>query len=284
MDYLVNAENTPYYHWQLELLIESFKRHNCEENLFICLAETDENINPMFWKNIPEHKRIQGHENIGKIRGYNALNNLYALMWANQFNWVKQPFVHIPADVVLNKQLNIQFSEYPEIIFAPSPFFTIDAAEEVVGPFWELFDKEKSFYEKSWVPMGPIAVFSNIPAYVFERTTILAEKLALHQLLDGKEIWEHTDKIAWAINLADFIGQIKLTGNYSMTMTMLNDGDAPFIHYEHGLPPVFNKTMFQYSTPNFVSFGDPYEILSQHSPTQSAHFISQLAKTLLEAR
>ena len=284
MDYLVSVENTPYYHWQLELLIESFKRHSCEDNLLICLAASDASANPMFWKNLPEHKRIQGHENIGKIRGFGPLNNLYSIMWANQFDWIKQPFASIPPDVVLYKPLTIYFSDYPEIIFSPSPFFTVDAAEDAVGPFWELSQKEKAFYEQSWIPMGSITLFNNIPAYIFERTTILAEKLALYQLLDGREIWEHTDKLAWAMNLADFIGQIKFTGDYSLSMTMLNEGDSPFIHYEHGLPPVFNKTMFQYSPPNFVSFGDPYAILAENSPTQSAHFISQLAQTLLDAR
>jgi hypothetical protein len=65
---------------------------------------------------------------------------------------------------------------------------------------------------------------------------------------------------------------------------MMDSSNSPFIHYEHGLPPVFNKTMFQYTAPDFVSFGDPFEVLAENSPTESAHFISELAKRSLAAR
>ena len=41
MNYFVNSENHPYYHWQLELLIESFKYNKCEESLLITVAEND---------------------------------------------------------------------------------------------------------------------------------------------------------------------------------------------------------------------------------------------------
>jgi len=285
MEYLVSAENTPYQQWQLELLIESFKYHNCEKDLLVCLAESDTPIHSLFWRNIASHERIQAHENIGKVRGYKELNALYDLSWAVQNKWITQPFTYIPTDVVLKNKLNIPLqSEFSEIVFSPSPFFTLESAEEAVGPFWEVTNKKKADYETSWVPLGPIMIFNKIPEELFERAIVLAEKLALNQLLRKQPIWEHTTTLAWAMNLSDFVGQIMLRGDYTLTMTMLDSSNSPFVHYKHGLPPVFNKTMFQYTAPDFVSFGDPFEILAENFSTESAHFISELAKRSLAAR
>lgn len=198
---------------------------------------------------------------------------------------LKQPFCSISSDVVLYHPLAISsFTGNSEIIFDPDPFFTIEMAQETVGPFWEWMNKPKSDYETRWVPIGPIMIFNHVPLMIFQRTIMLAETLALHQLLADKPIWKHTNKLAWAINLADYVGQIQLRGDYTLAMNMLSGGDSPFIHYKHGLPPVFNKTMFQYSPPNFASFGDPFEVLAAHSPTPASHFISQLAQSNLAAR
>lgn len=285
MEYLVSTENTPYYRWQLELLIESFKHHNQEENLLVCLSgESDSNAaNNLFWRNISNHKRIKAHENIGEIRGHKGVNALYDLHFAVQKQWISQPFVYIPTDVVLKNKLNVDLStDYPEIVFFPSPFFTFELAEEKAGPFWEITNKKKDDYEKKWIPLGPIMIFNKIPELLFERAIVLAEKLALQQLLRKQPIWEHTATLAWSMNLSDFSDNFLLRSNYYLKMTMLDIGNSPFIHYEHGLPPVFNKTMFKYKSPEFLSFGDPFQILAENSPTENAHFMSELAKKILK--
>jgi hypothetical protein len=283
MEYLVSAENTLYHHWQLELLIESFKFHNSDNDLLVCLSEENTTINPHFYRNISKHKRIECHENIGKAREYSRLNWLYNLYWAVRYEWIKQPFAYIPVDVVLKNKPNIQFSIFSEIMFCPELFFTQILAEESVPGFWEITNKTKSDYDQ-WIPIGPVIIFNNIPKEFFQRTIVLAEKLALKQIMENKPIWEHTDRLALAMNLMDFSKQIKMIGDYSLTMNMLDNGNSPFVHYEHGLPPVFNKCMFKFSPPNYVSFGDPFEVLAQHSPTKSSHFVSELAKRSIEAR
>lgn len=285
MEYFVNCENTPYYHWQLELLIESFKRHGLEKQLLVGLAEATAPINKHFCRNLYSHERLFAHQNIGSIRGYKGLNRTYSLYWAVNSKAISQPVCYMASDVVLRRPLDISFQgNVPGIVFDPDPFFTIDEAEKTVGPFWEWRGRPKSDYDLRWVPVGPIMIFNQIPAMIFQRVSTIAESLALQQLLAGKEIWEHTDKLAWAINLADYVGHIQIRGDYTLAMNMLGGGDSPFIFYEHGLPPVFNKTMFQYSPPNYVSFGDPFEVLAANSPTPASHFISQLAQTSLAAR
>lgn len=286
MEYFVSAENTPYYHWQLELLIESAKENKCENNLLVALAQADAVVYPEFFRNLSQHRKIFGHENIGKSRGYEGLNSLYSLLWSVRYNKISQPFLAMPAhSVIFNTSLNsLPKKNYPEIIFSPSPFFTIEFAEETIGPFWEWIKKSKEDYEKNWVPAGSFFIFQNIPVEVFERTVAIAERIAVEQIAQGKNVSEYTCQLAWAISLCDFMPQISLKGDYSITGNMLGSGDCPIIDYEHGLPPVFNKRMFQYQPPTYVSFGDPFEILSQHSPTQNSHFISRLAKSNMLSR
>src|SRR5579871_5458982 len=99
MDYFVNTENSTYNNWQLELLIESFKYQKCDDSLLVSFSGSNLPINKLFWYNIPNHKRILYHDNFGAIRGYVPLNNLYAMEWSIQNNWLKQPFAYIPIDV-----------------------------------------------------------------------------------------------------------------------------------------------------------------------------------------
>lgn len=286
MEYFVSTENTAYYHWQMELLIESFKKNNCTENLLVAVAESSEPLQPHFCRNVYSHKRIYGHQNIGVIRGFKPLNEIYSLLWAQQCSLIKQPFAVMSTDMVLRSQLDIPFAndEYPEIVFAPNPFFTVDFVENNLGPFWEWNYKTREEVDSDWIPFGALTVFNNVPIQVFERVVMLAEICCLKQLIDGKEIWPQTVKLAWALALNDFIGQIRMRGDYTLTDTMLGSSNAALIHYEHGLPPVFNKTQFTYQPPNYVAFGDPFAILSEHAPTPNAHYMSMIAETCLNAR
>lgn len=286
MDYFVSAQNMPRYQWQLELLIESFKYHNRQNDLLVALAKTDAPPQPIFCRNLFEHPRLFPHQNIGQTRGFAPLNELYSLSWVLQFNRIKQPFTFLSPDVVLYHTNAIRIdSGIPEIVFAPDPFFTLDRAEEAVGPFWEWFGRKKQDYEDQWLPTGPVMIFDNIPQVVFDRTIWVTEKLAFHQLYEGKkEIWEKTLKLGWAVNLNDYVGQIMMRGDYNLTTTMVDSNHAAFINYEHGLPPAFNKSMFTYPPPAYASFGDPFEILAAHAPTPTAHFMSDLAKKNLDTR
>lgn len=285
MEYIVSAEKSPFHQWQLELLIESFKVNNCQDDLLVCLSETELPIHPAFWRNISKHPRVFAHENIGSSRGYKGLNFVYDVLWAIKNKLIKQPFCHVPTDMVLKTIPNFKFIEKnPEIVFSPSPFFTFELAETNVESFWEVTNKTKEYYETNWMPLGPIVAYNNIPDIVFERSFILAERLVLKQILNNKPIWKDTVKLALAINLSDFIGKIRFRGNFDLVMNMLQVGNAPFIHYEHGMPPTFNKSMFLYNPPNFASFGDPLVVLSQNSPTENAHFLSKLAQNSISSR
>lgn len=279
MDYVVSAENITYYHWQLELLIESFKINQCENDLTVLLAENvDEPIHKPYFKNVFDHKKTFSHVNIGKNKGYSKLNELYGVLWSLNSNQLKSPFVMMPADMVLREPLNLNLSEnYAEFIFYPNPFLTIELAEKEVGQFWEWTKKPKSTYEKNWIPVSSLFISSQIPTQFFEFVIKRIELFAVQQLLAGKQIWDKTNHLALASVLSEYADKIVCRGDYSMVSSMMESTNSPFISYTDGLLPDFHKSMFNYP----VSFGNPIKILSETFPTQNSYYLSVLAQKSL---
>ena len=79
MKYFVSIENTSYFYWQIELLIQSFKMHGLENDLIISIADNQIPKNNMYFKNLIKHKNLYSHENVGKERNYLPLNRIYSL-------------------------------------------------------------------------------------------------------------------------------------------------------------------------------------------------------------
>lgn len=286
MQYFVSTENTPYNNWQLELLIESFKHHHCEKDLLVVVAEEQNEFQPYPYFNIENHKRIYEHVNIGKQQGYSPLNSVYSMIWAVENNQIAQPFISLPIDTILsNPNYDFDFnSNYSEIIFKPDPFLTIAEAEKNVGPIWHCLENTKEYYEENWVPVGSIMGFNHCGPEIFHRTISLMQTLAIEQIIKKNQIWKHTDRLAWAINLADLNEKIVLRENYSLSTSLLSfDKTTPFIDYEYGIPPIFNKSMFQYLPPEYISFGNPYEVLKDAGSTPNAFLLSQLANNILKS-
>jgi hypothetical protein len=72
--------------------------------------------------------------------------------------------------------------------------------------------------------------------------------------------------------------------DYNLAKSMLEYYETSFIHYEHGMPPVFNKSMFRYDPPDYISFGDPYEAILENPSTPSAYLMSELVKNIIEKK
>ena len=285
MDYFVNVENTPYYQWQLELLIESFKKNEIEDKLFIAIS-TDERvkINKDFYTNISSHKRIIFVKNVGEEKGFSSLNLPYSLHVAIEKDLISQPFTVIEPDMVLNHEIKMEATDTADFLFDVDPFFTLENAEKNVGNFCEWFGKDREKIKKDWFPIGICYALNNFPKHFFYKVTKDAEKLALHQLLQGNKIWSNTVKLSLALNLADNLSKINARGTYDLVSQATSPSQFPFISYKQGMLPQFHKSMFSYPPPSYFSFGDPIETLSNIYYTPNIKFVSELASKSLENR
>lgn len=283
MEYLVSAESHPYYHWQIELLVQSFRKTHQEKNLLVVLTESNAPQSVRFNNLIESLPRIQGFQNLGKIRGHEPLNNLYCLQWAVQAGLIQQPFTWlIQPDVVLRHPLDPTFKDYSECFFYPDVFFSFNEAAKI-GPFWEWLGKEKSDYQSRWMPIGNIMIFSKLPVDIFPLFSHRAELLATHQLIEDKPISNKTIYLAVATVLSEYSDHIFCKGDYTLASGMLEGTESYFISYEQGMLPNFHKSMFSYAAPNYVAFGNPLQILSENFPSPNAFHVSCLAKDYLKA-
>ena len=287
MDYLVNIENTPYYQWQIELLIESFNEKNVAGNLCVVLPVLNNNdvINKYFYRNIAKHNRKVQFYNLGEKKGCVLLNKIYALQLALSNNLISQPFALIEADLVLKNHVPLTSnSGFPEFSFSMDPFFTLDLAEESMGPFWSWFGKDRSDIQTKWLSIGECYAFNGFPPYFFYKVVADAEELALRQMLEGKKVWEHTVKIAFILNIIDNFQNIRCQGDYGIVMPLMSSGETSFISYKTGFLPSFHKNMFQYVGNLSVSLGDPIEVLSQIHSSPNAEYVSHIAAQSISKR
>ncbi|RTK95559.1 MAG: hypothetical protein EKK64_06970 [Neisseriaceae bacterium] len=283
MNYLVSFENQPEYQWQMELLLESFKIHNLSQDLLVVATKSNLPSNPFFCRNLSRHKRAIGFDNIGDLRGYSKLNRYYNLMWTQMAELISQPIVFIDTDVVLKNPVSYIFDPYPQFIFSPDLDFSFDSVISNVGNFWEWLDKDKEVFSKNWLPLGGVCVFSNIPSALFPLIIERIEFFAIKQLMEKKQIWEHTDKLGLVSVMLENLQKINCRGDYSLSAPIFGS-EANFISYEKGIPPTFHKFMFKFSEEMFLSFGDPIEILSKTFPSPNASYLASIAETCLKNR
>ncbi len=283
MDYFVSLDNTPYYQWQAELLIESFKERGEEENLVVGLALASASPRPEFCRNLYSHRRTHSFPDMGRVRGYDRMNRLYAMANILRSGSLSQPFCSVEPDCVLHDPVRIENKDVPHVVFQVNPFFTLDHVRENIPNLDQYLPKGKN-----WVTLGGTMYFNNLPQSLFDRVIFLAEMLAYEQAKAGKEIWRHTDKVAWAINIMGMVGQAVVEGVYTLDMGLADHQlDHNFVNYERGAPPHFSKSMFSYKPPVMLSFGDPIVAIADlpdRMGTTSARYISDLAKKCLQSR
>lgn len=272
MDYFVSANYEPFCQWQIELLIESFKKHNLQDNLVVSLTKLDEEVlHPDFNINLLSHTNTITHDNIGKTRGYSKLNDFYALMWALKDGLIKQPFMVIPVDSVLFS-VPADMPDYPCFQYQVDPFFTPELVVNNVGNIMG-FKKD----EENWPSMGSIFCFNKFPVEFFEQGIELVESLVFRQLKENGKIWEYTERLAWNLMILNRVGDVPIRGIYDYESDMMSNFPKNFIHYDRGFLPIFHKDMFPYEPPNYFSFGNPFKVLGDNSPTGAFKYMSDLA-------
>lgn len=274
MDYFVNLDQTQFNQWQLELLIESFRRHNIQDSLVVCLNKSDSLVHPEFTMNTYGHKRVIRHHNIGMDRGYDKLNSLYGINLALKEGLLKQPFYKIPLDAVL-------FTTPPSPPDYPIAFYQIDPMfnPELVMQNTDLFDKKQ--LEENWPNVGEIICFNKFPETFFSQLIELTEKLVFRQIRKTGKFWKLTDQLAFNLKLQECVGKVAIRGVHDYESDMYSNYPKHFIHYDKGFIPTFRKEMFAYSPPDYIAFGNPFKVLSENFPSGAFHYMSTLAKNYL---
>src|SRR5262249_17038153 len=154
-------------------------------------------------------------------RGYLPLNRPYALLTALEHNLISQPFALIDPDMILVKPV----LACGKVDVAIDPWFSREVAARHIPQLPE-----------NWLPLGGVLVFNGVPAEGFKG---VGEWLLEFERLDQLKWWK-TERVAWVLALLEF-GNVNVRDD--LEMSLLDNKKHHFVHYRHGLPPVFCKQM-----------------------------------------
>lgn len=286
MDYFVSIEDTTYHHWQIELLLESFKHHKLLDNIVVAIAKNDEPKALDFIKNLRKVKRVFYHENLGQKRNYLPINKPYSLQMAIKSNLVKQPFALIEPDMVLGKPIDTPINN---ITFQINSLLTKESACQKnikLNTHIKDITKIKKMYEEDfWISLGNTIVFNNVPEDLFKRALEWTEILEYESRKNTNESWWYAEKIAWVLSMLEYHGHLKYKGVHDYEMTLVDSGlQHNLIHYKYGFPSHFNKKMFTYKEPMFLSMGNPYEVMKQNNSTTCTNYVSSIIDSYLSEK
>lgn len=235
MDYFVSAEDTCYHHWQLELLIESFKLNNLQDSLVIGIAKNSEEKLVDFSHNLRKKSRIFTHENLGRAKDCLALNRSYGLYTAIANGLIKQPFTLIDPDMVLIKPVQSE--------------------------------NNIEFQVNSSFVLSSVMSFNSVPNEFFAKVTTFA------------------GKASWSAVLQEFKDKLSYKPRQDLEMTLLdNNKTHNFIHYDHGLPPVFSKLMYKFKPPEAFVMGNLFESILQNNPTSSTNYFQDVVRSYRDSQ
>jgi hypothetical protein len=236
MDYFVSIENTPSDLWQIELLIESFKLHNLQDDLLIAIAGDYTKT-----KNLAEHKRIICHN-------FHPFNTIFSLIGVLRAGFLKEPFVFLHPDMILLEPFKDVWLE--NIVFHP---------------------QETNFKQPRPFAPGGVIRFNLVPYKFFYMVLGQAEKIKEENLENEKDIL----KAAWTDVIIANQTYHEISGQQlEVALFDTNIENIPIIHYRDGLPPVFHKNLF--SRHLSLSEKNPYETLLEHNTTIVTNYVKKV--------
>ena len=282
MDFFVAAELTPQNQWQLELMIESFKALNIQDNLLICFCtDSADNFIPEMTKNLSVHKNTMLIRNFGQLRGCNELNKLYAIKAAIKEKRLGEKFFVLEPDMTICSEPIVDTNE-SSCHFQVDPTFVPEFINQHTN-LKKYFDMEPNEIESNqWSSADFPMCFVQFPYEFFDQLIAEAEDYIFKQLYYEDKVWDRSINAILNIALYKHIGKYNAIANFDYKCSLHSKVVNKFIHYEHGYQPLFHKNMFPFNPPFYFSLGNPFKTLTEYSPTPPFQVLSNLAQKYLK--
>jgi hypothetical protein len=239
VQYVVSAEDRPYFAWQIELLHHSMRLLGIEKDLVICMAEHDKPRGRYPWG------KVVWHDNLGKARTNGhilcmTLNKSHGLLRALWSGVLRQPFVLLDPDMVL---------------LQPIPLLSHALSAQRCG-YMEFDDVEKAGYlieedlkvsREHWHAAGWVYQFNGVhPCLFLEMHSILEE---LVEAYDGNKKSLTARTHYWA---RDMVAYIAAFGRRGIPVRLVDDWQASgedergaTWHYTYQHPSGWDKRNYQ---------------------------------------
>lgn len=288
MKYFVSIENTSYFYWQVELLIESFKMHGLQDDLCISIAE---NMSPKLnanFKNLTSHPHIFLHENVGRERNYLPLNRIYSLEKLVREGNLEFPFTLIHSDMVLRNPLSTE--KYKDFNIITNTYQApVEEIDEIIN-----FEEMKNNLISSGIIGGDFEEFYYSHPIIFNHVKGVTDsfkenffKYLIYEievlLLESNKQKSSFEMAVWKKNLLNATGHYKITGDV-LSANITDQLKTPFVHYNKGIPPVFNKRFFKNEDSNQVLLSgiNPFkQLIDLRSTSENSEYVAKVAESYL---
>lgn len=282
MQYFVSVENTSYFYWQLELLIESMISFGVQDKLIIAFSENTDPKIKEYSKHLVKHGIKTFLPNIGRQLDYLPANRVYSIKRLFEEGVLKTPFTLIHSDMVMKNPIDNYNKPFDLVIN------NNDASNEIINEYFQdesIRNKIKSNNEvikddsifsdlKSNAPI----IFNESLSNEFLNKFFIKLTMNTRSLLESKGKNYPCEKVAWKLTLLESIGHYTATGQ-TLTCDIIDSNiDVPFIHYNRGIPPIFHKMFFKFEKPSYYYDG-PFDNLLQHSISENSIYIQNLIKS-----
>lgn len=273
MQYFLSVENSSYFYWQLEILIESFLMQGLEDKLVIGFAENENQKIKGFSSNIVKYCKKFICPNDGRKSGYLPLNRISSIRYAMAYKILNFPFVMIHSDMILKNPIKI--SEEDEKYGLIVNNFESPSEEEINLVKKEVDSRVKE--DKNKIPfLAAPVVFNKSIEYCGDK---FFSKVQFYEnlLIKEKGVDFPCERAAWEIAIAEGHKHFGIKGNFMSAPMMYEVDNVNFIHYKSGIPPVFHKKYFKYDEGNFST--SPYDIIMEHNPTKNTNHVHNVIKS-----
>lgn len=280
MDYLVVAPNTPFFQWQIALLVQSFRHHKAEENLAVLLVNGQKDpVMSSFCEHFVNHPRVRVVRLVCDPDP--DVIRCHGTAYAVKSGFVGSTFVSMPAYSVLRRPLpapkaNLTFSYQPDFTFQHVDSFGL-CSKSITR---RLNDQRR------WLPVGDVFVFDNMPPMFFDRIINRGQLLAFDSkrklLREGNEYFpKNLFRAAMAMSTIESYNDITIDTGGKLECSMIDhDLQANVINYCHGSPPDFSRFYYP-MTAGSIAFSDhPYRAILKSQDTHASGYLKAVALSL----
>mgnify|MGYP001239172289 CR=1 FL=1 len=281
MDYLVVAPHTPFFQWQVAMLVQSFRLQSMEENLAILLiAGSASPQQSQFCKWFSEHPRLKA---VRLPADSNPdIMRLHGLAYAVKNKFVSQNFTILPPYCMLRHplappQANITFSCQSDFTFPQLDSFGIssNAISKRLGE------------KRQWLPVGDVFMFNDMMPEFFNLATGRGEMIAFDSYREmykgGNDfVLKGLFRAALAMATMETYGRVKTDTSRRIECHM-NDHDqtANVINYYYGFPPDFSRTFYPMDGQGMSLSDTPVNGILRSPDTHASIFMKQVVSTMV---
>lgn len=267
MKYFLSIDNNYYHRWQAELLIESFKYHSLNKDLFIFITNKDALTSNGYNKNLLSHKNKYFHDSIDDY--LNKLNSLKYL----KLNLVKEDAICIlQPDMLLYNKINFPIES--DIITSYDPSLKDRILNTINKEFSNLI-KNLDYYPK-FPPCGEIVIINDKDISFINNLIYYYKKLDLNKSDLNKE-----GCYILSIIKEHYLNNKTLKIEALEQNLMHHNLNNNFINYKHGVGSIWNK--HQFKRPDILlGMSGPYDsFINIEVTTSSIEYMKEIVRNYL---